>query len=106
MDKPYYAFTSSKGLEKYKNKLEQELKHIDHILKHKEYVPDIAIYLDKIGTEIHFYDLDSVICRDFGGDDSPYFRLLMWFLADHKWKEALDILVGHFINGESEEKGK
>ena len=68
METPYWQFSSSKDLEKYKKRLEEEVKHLEHIIKHKEHVPDIAIYLDKIGTEIHFFDLDAVICRDFGGE--------------------------------------
>jgi hypothetical protein len=106
MDTPYWMFSSGKDLEKYKKRLEQDIKHLEYIIKRKEHVPDISIYLDKIGSEVHFYELDSIICRDFSGDDEKHFRLLMWFLADHRWEDALEILAGHFIYGKSEEKGK
>ena len=83
-------------------------KALAEIRQHK-YTPDISIYTDNIGTEIHFnsdYFDDQIITRDFGGKDTGYFFLLMLRIAEHNWKEAIKVIEEYFIYGKSEEKGK
>ena len=59
--------------------------------------PHISIWYDKIGTEIHFDD-GSFSCRDFGGNDTEVFILLMRAISIHNWKKAIEFIG--FLSGE------